>query len=112
MSTPRDSGPSRTAEPGTPSLSPIHPTIGSWLAAGFRQQRWATLVALLAGWTGLTIALWAALFGAIAGFFIGGITGTAALTAVVHGGSLGGAGGVTGVVGAILGAGLGASSST
>lgn len=98
----------RTAEPGTLGLSPIHPTIGSWLAAGFRQQRWATLVALLAGWTGLTIALWAALFGAIAGFFIGGITGTAALTAVVHGGSLGGAGGVTGVVGAILGAGLGA----
>jgi len=108
MSTTRDPIRQRTVEPGTPGLSPIHPTIGTWLAAGFRQQRWATLVALLAGWTGLTIALWAALFGAIAGFFIGGITGTAALTAVVHGGSLGGAGGVTGVVGAILGAGLGA----
>jgi len=42
-----------------------------WLAAGFRQSRWGTLLGLLLGWTGVWLALWGAVVGLLLGVLAG-----------------------------------------
>lgn len=78
-----------------------------WLLAGMRQQGPAVLVALLASWTGVILALWVALFGMILGVLVAlGLISTTHFTRSLFNAGAGQAVTFAGVlVGAIVGAG-------
>lgn len=78
-----------------------------WLVKGFGRQGPATTVALLAGWTGLVVALWAAAIGAILGALIGvGLIATSSFTRSLFHAGAGQAVTFVGIVaGALAGAG-------
>ena len=77
---PEESKPPRGPLP--PGVPPVYDNEFFWFFNGFMRQPWGTLVAILAGWTGLVIALWAAALGLVLGIFLA--LGAFAATSFVH----------------------------
>lgn len=92
--------------PAATGMPQEFPTRVNWFQAGLVRQPWATTFGLLAGWTGLFVAMWAAAIGLL----VGGIAGAGLIGSTSIGGGLFHAGGgqavtVIGVIGsAVLGA--------